>query len=43
MRKNFGAKPWSYPQPITFDPIHSAYRKLGEKVGNAFQDGARLK
>ena len=30
-------------QPITFDPIHSAYRKLGEKVGNAFQDGAKLK
>lgn len=30
-------------QPITFDPIHSAYRKLGEKVGNAFHDGAKLK
>lgn len=30
-------------QPILFDPIHSAYRKLGEKVGNAFQDGAKLK
>ena len=30
-------------QPITFDPIHSAYHKLGEKVGNAFQDGAKLK
>lgn len=30
-------------QPITFDPIHSVYRKLGEKVGNAFQDGAKLK
>lgn len=30
-------------QPITFDPIHSAYRKLGEKVGNAFKDGAKLK
>ena len=30
-------------QPITFDPIHSAYRKLGEKVGNAFQDGRQLK
>ena len=25
--------------PITFDPIHAAYRRLGEKVGNAFQDG----
>jgi len=30
-------------QPITFDPIHSAYRKLGDKVGNAFKDGAKLK
>lgn len=29
--------------PITFDPIHSAYRKLGEKVGNAFRDGNQLK
>ena len=27
-------------RPITFDPIHNAYRVLGEKVGNAFQDGA---
>ena len=30
-------------QPITFDPIHNAYRVLGEKVGNAFQDGTKLK
>jgi len=30
-------------QPILFDPIHSAYRKMGEKVGNAFQDGKKLK
>lgn len=30
-------------EPITFDPINSAYLKLGEKVGNAFQDGAKLK
>lgn len=30
-------------QPITFDPIHNAYRNLGEKVGNAFSDGAALK
>ena len=29
--------------PIIFDPIHSAYRKLGEKVGNAFRDGNQLK
>ena len=27
----------------TFDPIHNAYRILGEKVGNAFRDGAKLK
>lgn len=30
-------------RPITFDPIHNAYRLLGEKVGNAFRDGAKLK
>ncbi len=30
-------------EPITFDPIHHTYRKLGEKVGNAFRDGAALK
>ena len=30
-------------RPITFDPIHHIYRALGEKVGNAFQDGAKLK
>ena len=30
-------------RPITFDPIHNAYRVLGEKVGNAFRDGAKLK
>lgn len=29
-------------QAITFDPIHNAYLKLGEKVGNAFSDGAAL-
>ncbi len=29
--------------PITFDPVNNAYLKLGEKVGNAFQDGAGLK
>ena len=29
--------------PIVFDPVNSAYYKLGEKVGNAFQDGMRLK
>ena len=30
-------------QPITFDPVHNAYLKLGEKAGNAFSDGAALK
>ena len=30
-------------QPITFDPVHNTYRKLGEVVGQAFQDGAKLK
>ena len=30
-------------EPITFDPIHNAYRKLGAKVGDAFHDGAALK
>ena len=29
--------------PIVFDPINSAYHVLGEKVGNAFQDGMKLK
>lgn len=29
--------------PITFDPMNNAYLKLGEKVGNAFKDGERLK
>ena len=29
--------------PITLDPVNSAYLKLGEKVGNAFKDGTRLK
>ena len=29
-------------QPITFDPVNNAYRKLGEKVGNAFADGRQL-
>ena len=28
--------------PITFDPIHAAYRRLGKKVGSAFQDGKQL-
>lgn len=30
-------------QPIAFDPANHTYLKLGEKVGNAFSDGAKLK
>ena len=29
--------------PITFDPVHNAYLRLGNKVGNAFRDGLKLK
>ena len=29
--------------PIVFDPVNSAYLRLGEKVGNAFKDGMNLK
>lgn len=63
MRKNFGAKPYPYPQPvsiiatygpdskvdmarlapITFGPVNNAYHKLGERVGNAFSAGLKLK
>ena len=28
---------------IVFDPVNAAYLRLGEKVGNAFRDGAKLK
>ena len=30
-------------RPISFEPVHRAYHVLGEKVGNAFQDGGALK
>ena len=30
-------------RPITFDMANGAYLVLGEKVGNAFQDGKKLK
>lgn len=30
-------------QAISFDPVHNDYLVLGEKVGNAFQDGNSLK
>ena len=29
--------------PITYDPVHHTYRKLGEVVGQAFSDGKKLK
>ena len=29
--------------PITYDTVHYGYYRLGEKVGNAFKDGAALK
>ena len=29
-------------KPITFDPVNHAYLVLGEKVGNAFQDGLSI-
>lgn len=28
---------------ITFDPVHNGYIALGERVGNAFSDGRKLK
>lgn len=30
-------------EPITYDPIHHTYIKLGDKVGNAFSDGKKIK
>ena len=30
-------------RPIIFDGVHAAYHVIGEKVGNAFADGAQLK
>ena len=29
--------------PITYDPVHHTYRKLGDIVGKAFSDGTKLK
>lgn len=29
--------------PITFDPSNNAYHVIGEKVGNAFKDGVKLR
>lgn len=28
---------------ITFDPVHLGYLEIGQRVGNAFKDGAQLK
>lgn len=30
-------------RPITFDPMNNAYLAVGEKVGDAFKDGKKLK
>ena len=30
-------------RPITFDPVNNAYLALGEKAGNAFKDGLKLR
>ena len=30
-------------KPIAFDPCNNAYLAMGDKVGNAFMDGAALK
>lgn len=29
--------------PITYDPVHHTYRKIGDIIGKAFNDGAKLK
>lgn len=30
-------------KPIIFDSVHNTYLKVGEKIGNAFKDGNKLK
>ena len=30
-------------QLITYDPVHYGYISIGERVGNAFSDGKKLK
>ena len=30
-------------KPIAYEPVHSEYYVMGEKVGNAFSDGNALK
>ena len=29
-------------RPISFDPVNNGYLVLGERVGNAFSDGAEI-
>ena len=29
-------------QPISFDPVNNGYLVMGERVGSAFSDGARI-
>jgi hypothetical protein len=29
--------------PITYDPVHHTYRKIGDVVGKAFSDGNKVK
>lgn len=49
MRKNFGAKPYTYPQPVFIvaaygpDGTPDAMNAAHVKVGNAFSDGLKLK
>ncbi len=30
-------------RPISFEPVHNGYHVMGERVGNAFKDGGKLK
>lgn len=30
-------------KPITFDPVNNTYLEIGDKVGNAFRDGLKLR
>ena len=40
---NDGKLDMSKFQPISFEPANNGYHVLGERVGNAFSDGAKLK
>ena len=49
-RKNFGAKPYSFPQPVFIItsygengiPFNNAYHVIGEKVGDAWGFGKKF-